>query len=412
MSYDIIKGPAILRGQAVGNDVIHTKGDIKVVIEQPTMGIGTDSADQLGTRLLDVIHRISFQPSGRWSEAQSLLTSIASKQKGTKMMAPVTGTISGIADGGGGLLTLTLSAAKTVYKGQYVQITGASVAGYNGSYLVNADSTGTTVTVVGAYVSTSTGTLVIPPCLIIQPIAQWTTTEKIRIYQNAAMTALPSLTFAAGETLLGDCTITALYHPYLTPASPDALVRFATWTAPTEAMLTVDEGEIITAAPRVRWAAVSVDAFTVDDPADAPWKNFSTLNGMKVSFNLSTAPDSTDRRGTQNLTFLGLTVSAVATPVSYDPADEITDETVDLLLQHADGGLVRGASLYSGDGKQLLVQVQYGGDTMQFAITNATVARAAAAYGSNSARNGDLEWSSVRTLSAGVPAALYQLLGP
>jgi len=415
MSYQIIKGPALLRGQAVGDINIRTKGDIIITKKISVTAISTDDIANMDMRLEDVVHEIKFTPEGQWTTVTGLLNGAAmnpaTHYPGQKILNNVSASVTGVADATGGICTLTFSASKKLYKGQYIYLHGSSVGAYDGARLVTADSTGTTATVVMTYSATATATAKIPPCLIIHPINQYAETEGIIIYQNAGITGLPEMTFAANATVLGEVTVSAVYHPYLTASDAESLLRRATWAAPVSTVLDdLDASLIFTHAPRLRYAEYDANEFTGTDSAAAPWADFRSLEGMKVTLSMGLVADKTDYRGTQNWTFTGLSLVATATPVSGVATDEITDDTIQALLRQQDDGadgLMRGVSLKPTTPLELLIAVEDSSGTYKLRIPHAVVTGAAAGFGTNAPRNGALQWTATRKVTAGVQNALY-----
>lgn len=420
MAYQIIKGPALLRGQAVGNKNIRTKGDIRINRRIESLSISTDDVTDLDRRLTDVIHEVSFTPEGMWLSLEGLLTRPATMYNGEKVLKPAGVNITAVADGTGGKCNLTVNTSVTVYKGQYVTIATSSVAGYVGTWLVDADSAGTTVSVVMAYSETATGTLKVPPCLIIHPINQYAENEGILIYQYAGVTKIPDVTVSTTETLLGETTVSCIYHPYRTAANVESLVRRAAWAAVASTVMDdLDPANILTLAPRMRFAQPSVNEFTVDDPAAAPWKDFRTLAGCKLSFTYNTEADVTDEKGAINWTFGGLSVAATFIPQpATNATDEIHDGTIQELMNQqysavaSAPGVLRGQSLLPpGDSvpRELAILLDGTSESWIIRIPRMQVTGANAAFGTKAPRNGELTLSSTRKLTSGAPDALFTL---
>lgn len=410
MSFEIIKGPCILRGHAVGNVTIFTKGAVTVQKRRALTVIGTDHIPNVDQRLDTVIHEIKFTPAGMWADIGALLTPAADYYAGQKVLNNLSTTISGAASGGAGLTTLTLSAAKTVYKGQYITLTGMSVSGYNGSWLVTADSSGTSVTVSMNYSASATGTIYIPPCLIIHPIRQYAGSEAITIYQNAGITGLPNLNFAAGESILGETTISAVYHPFRTAEDANSLVNQASWSAPSSGLLDdYDVLQVLTSPPRLRYGAHDSNEFTGSDTLGAPWQDFRTAAGLRGTFNLSLQEDKTDHRGIINWTILDVGLSFTGTPHAGVATDEITDQTIQALLREQDDGadgIMRGVSLRPSTTKELLININGNGAYMM-RIPSAVVSAAGNAWGAQVNRVSDLTWQAIRGVTTGSPASLF-----
>ncbi len=409
---EIIRGPAWIYGSAVGNMPFYTQNDITIRKPVATFGIATDQhGPDIDIRQKDVIHQISFTPSGTWAEAQALLTPAADWYQGRKVLRRTAASITAVANSSGNS-AVTFSGAVNLYKGQYITILTSSVGGYVGTWLVHEVTDTTHAVLVMTYSATATGTVEIPNCLIIHPTHEFAGSglEKIHIYQNAGITALPDLTFSSTERLLGAVTVSAVAHPYLSPIDTgESIVRAAAWSViSTAAVGGGDAGDalsdfaaewILTAPPRVRFAEPSVDAFDTGDTAPAPWKDFRTMSGVKVGFNLTLEADETDYRGTTNWTFAGLTAQVTLTPVGSTMTDS---EVQNMLEQQKNGsiaGRMRGQSLSSVETRELLILIEPPGLGYLFRLPKAVLSGANAAHGTKVPRSGELTFNSVRPLN-------------
>lgn len=402
----VIKGPALVYGQAVGSEVFYTKGDITINKRMPMLGVGTDQHGVVDQRLDDVIHEISFTPEGAWSKAEVLLGGMSTLRMGAKLINFTSASITAAADGGSGTTDLTLSGATTVHVGQYVTISTSSVSGYEGTWLVTAVDDSTHITVAMTYSATATGTLKVPPCLIIHPLQNWSGSDKILIYQYAGVTQYPSLRLAGSDTCMGEMTVSALYQPYLSATDVDSLVRYETYAAPGGTLIdNIDVTEIFTAPPTIRYAAAG--------NTDAPWGDgsVSTLDGVNVEFSMALDADKTDLHGTNNFTIGAVGCVATFTPVGEQMTDAVIQAKLMQMEHSAVEGVRRGARL--GTSTNLQFEAKWlGADGVTpyyFIMLRAALGDTATMFGSAAARNGALSAVAVRTLSSGTPLALFQV---
>lgn len=399
----VIKGPAIIRGQAVNNRNIFTKGSVTINKRMAMTPVGTDQHGVIDQRLEDVIHEISFTPSGRWAgEAEFLLPPLGIKYPGQKLIEETSVNITAVADGGSGECDLTLGSAATVYEGQYVTISASSVNGYVGTWRVASVTDSTHISIVMTYSAGATGTLKVPPCLIIHPLRNWSGSDTIHIYQWAGITKYPDLTLNGKDTLLSEMTVTALYLPYRSAEDTDSVVRYHTWSAPTSGMLDdMDVTDIHTLPPKISYAT--------DGDTSAPWGEFYTLDGLKVSFSMGLDADKTDTAGTTNFTIGAVGCVAVCSPVGEGMSDEIIQRKLQQMEYSGTNGVRRGGRLGTATDHIFIAEIVAAGGTYQFSMPRAVIGDAAAAFGSATPRNGAVAFTAVRTLDAGDLVALFSL---
>lgn len=398
----VIKGPALLRGQAINNVNVFTKGNITITKRMAMTGIGSDQHGVLDQRLEDVIHEISFTPSGRWAEVEGLFATsgLAVKYPGQKLMENTSVSITAVVDGGSGECDLTLGAATTVYEGQYVTISSSTEASYEGTWRVASVVDTTHINVVMTYAAGATGTLLVPPCLLIHPLKNWSGTDTIHIYQFAAITKYPDLMLNGKDTPLGEMTVTALYHPYRTAEDVDSIVRFHTWTAPASGVLDdMDATTIWTAPPTCKFAESGDTA--------APWGAFYTIDGARFAFSMGLDADRTDVAGTTNFTIGSVGCVASCTPVGEGMSDEIIQRKLKQMEYSGTNGVRRGGRLSAATALEFKATVVVGATTYTVRIPRAVIGDAAASFGSASPRNGAVNFTGVRNLSAGALSELF-----
>lgn len=406
----IIKGPCRITGHAVSNLVIETKGDVVITKKRDAFDVGTDQAGVLDKRLKSVVHEISFTPSGTIAVAEGILEPYMNKGQGTKVLINDSSPFTVIATNSGGTRSnFTHDGTAVYYAGQMVKV-ASGTAHYVGTFEVVQVIDSTHVVLAISFTATATGTITVPPCLVIHPLIDQG--DDIVVYQNCGVTKLPDLNLASTETLLGEMTLSALYHPYL-DSSDAGLVNRLTWAAPAGAMASYTDGsDIVTAPPRCRYGAFSTDAFTGADPLAAPWNDFCTLNGAKLAWNLTLNADETDCCGIVNWTYAGVSCQATLTPVG----SLMTDEAIDIILEEGPDavaltlGLVRGQSLQRTQ-RELLFLLEWEASAWMVSLRNAVVTGGKNAFGANAPRTGELTFAAVRRVSTGAlqPLATFSI---
>jgi hypothetical protein len=209
-------------------------------------------------------------------------------------------------------------------------------------------------------------------------------------------------------------TFTAIYHRKLEATDVDAIVDYRTWSAPAAGDL--DDfypDRIWTAPPKLRYGAVSANAWTALDPVAAPWNDFCTANGAVVNINLATADHVVDTCGLVDIKYTDLTVTVTAQPVG----DLMTDEEIQKVLLQQDMGASlegrrRGQSMKAATPMQLWLRMENGGDYLDVKLPSTSVSAGSANYGTTIMRNGDLTWQSLRTFSGGVRQSLFSIDEP
>lgn len=413
----VISGPCLVgwRGRWY-----RSKGDVTINKETTLSAVTVDSAGITDQRVDLVRHTIQFTPSGMWSDISLLLQNFGidtEYQPGQSLFKWATTAITGYATAdAGAATTVTIGSTTGFVVGQYVTISGCSTATYNGTWRIEAVTSSTQLKLAVAYTTdpTTDGSLSYSDALVIHPLFESGGTEKIITFQNVALTGLPNLTFNATETQVGQVTFTAIYHRKLEAVDVDALVDYRTWSAPISNQL--DDfvpDEIWTSPPKLRYGAVSANAWTSSDPVAAPWNDFCTANGAVLTLNLSTADHVVDRCGLVDIKYTDLTATATAQPVG----ELMTDEEIQKVLLQQDMGASyegrrRGQSMKAATAMQLWLRIENDGDNLDIKLPSTSISAASANYGTTTMRNGDLTWQSLRTFSSGVRQPLFSIDEP
>jgi hypothetical protein len=393
-----------------------------VVINKETTltPVTVDSAGITDQRVNLVRHTIQFTPSGMWDDISLLLNNFGvdtEYQPGQSLFKWSSTAITGYATAdAGAATTITIGSTVGYVVGQYVTISGCSTATYNGTWRIEAVTSATQLKLAVAYTvdPTTDGSLFSSDTLVIHPLFESGGAEKIITFQNVALTGLPTLTFSATQTQVGQVTFTAIYHRKLEATDVDAIVDYRTWSAPAAGDLDdFDPDRIWTAPPKLRYGAVSANAWTALDPVAAPWNDFCTANGAVVNINLATADHVVDTCGLVDIKYTDLTVTVTAQPVG----ELMTDEEIQKVLLQQDMGASlegrrRGQSMKAATPMQLWLRMENGGDYLDVKLRSTSVSAGSANYGTTVMRNGDLTWQSLRTFSGGVRQSLFSIDSP
>jgi hypothetical protein len=413
----VISGPALVgwRGHW-----FRSQGDVTINKETTLTPVTVDSAGITDQRVNLVRHTVQFTPSGMWDDIALLLENFGvdnEYQPGQSLFRWSSTAITGYATAdAGAATTITIGSTVGYVVGQYVTISGCSTATYNGTWRIEAVTSSTQLKLAVAYTvdPTTDGSLFSSDTLVVHPLFESGGSEKIITFQNVALTGLPTLTFSATQTQVGQITFTAIYHRKLEAVDVDALVDYRAWSAPAAGNLDdFDPDRIWTAPPKLRYGAVSANAWTALDPVAAPWNDFCTANGAVVNINLATADHVVDTCGLVDIKYTDLTVTVTAQPVG----DLMTDEEIQKVLLQQDMGASlegrrRGQSMKAATPMQLWLRMENGGDYLDVKLPSTSVSAGSANYGTTVMRNGDLTWQSLRTFSGGVRQSLFSIDEP
>jgi hypothetical protein len=413
----VISGPCGIRWRG---RFYRSQGDVVINKETTLTPVTVDSAGITDQRVNLVRHTIQFTPSGMWDDISLLLNNFGvdtEYQPGQSLFKWSSTAITGYATAdAGAATTITIGSTVGYVVGQYVTISGCSTATYNGTWRIEAVTSATQLKLAVAYTvdPTTDGSLFSSDTLVIHPLFESGGAEKIITFQNVALTGLPTLTFSATQTQVGQVTFTAIYHRKLEATDVDAIVDYRTWSAPAAGDLDdFDPDRIWTAPPKLRYGAVSANAWTALDPVAAPWNDFCTANGAVVNINLATADHVVDTCGLVDIKYTDLTVTVTAQPVG----ELMTDEEIQKVLLQQDMGASlegrrRGQSMKAATPMQLWLRMENGGDYLDVKLRSTSVSAGSANYGTTVMRNGDLTWQSLRTFSGGVRQSLFSIDSP
>lgn len=373
----ILRGPAIIQYQG---QTFYSQGDIAIEFVQETFGINVANFGKVDDRVNNVFHRISFVPSGRW-HALSILY-------------PFT-----------------------------TAIIGSSVFGSD------------------------------------KPLTIWTRDGKKRVYTSAAVTKMPDLTLASTKTLHGEVQFTCLHgedmdryaanslytdtleaypgdtgfsaaeiltQPYalqwgaqfnFTAAATDVItanghglhvgtrLRFTTTTTLPAGLVAATDYYVIEVTENTFKVSATpgggpvdiTDAGTGTHTATQPaWHNFTTKDGVVVSFNLQLTPEDNDHKGVYDYTFQSLEVTARLQPEGPMPGDVLA------ALLHQGPGALRGRSLGSG-----AADLNISASGVYVRLYNAALITGREAYGGSARRVGPVEYRSTRSITDGAADPLF-----
>lgn len=201
------------------------------------------------------------------------------------------------------------------------------------------------------------------------------------------LTGLEPVTFhAAGILKMPDIFISATKTTF-GPISIGAILKNSTdWTDAAARLTTAATGDvpvvgdfdltmIPTYAARIKWGDVS------------PWSVLQSREGVAISFDMQTEPDSTDEDGIVDYILSGMSAKATFSPMGCNVQQMIAK----LAVQGS--GVMRGASL-AGRAMQLEVESAVAGG-LKVTIPKAALKSAPMLYGPKSPRFGDVELISL-----------------
>lgn len=204
-------------------------------------------------------------------------------------------------------------------------------------------------------------------------------------FKNACVSALPSLTFRATETILGEVEFMVLGMNDTDWSTADSLIAVGSAAAADVSAFSLPD--IITKGYEAAWAATGLTTFAA----------FEGKEGFKVDFNYQTDPIEIDSVGIIDYRFKGVDVTVTCIPVGPSEADAI----VALGIQGA--GMKRGAAPTS-----LADFIIKDGETEAtvFTAKNMNLSNAEIGYGQR-LRHGNFTWKSNRIVSGTSIAAPF-----
>lgn len=202
-------------------------------------------------------------------------------------------------------------------------------------------------------------------------------------YKRAAVTKMPDIHFGTVAPLFGQVTLQTFGDP--TVEWSDA-AKHAVIAAMDFDDNSFDPGDIVTQPYSLAWGA------------ESPWNDFSTENGVDVSFDLATAPVRVDNDGTVDLTLENLVVTAKFAPVGVSEADILS------LLKIQGDGVARGLSLGNINSNSLVIA----GTGVHFTIYRAAPIAGPTRFGRTILRAGEVAMISTRQYVAGALQPLFR----
>ena len=198
---------------------------------------------------------------------------------------------------------------------------------------------------------------------------------------RAAVTQMPSINFGATRTLMGEVQFTAVLSDgadWGTPASN----LYASIAAGSDNSF--NPAQLITQSYVGSWGA------------SAPFNSFETREGFDLSFSLNTQPDSIDSVGTLDHIFTGLEAA-----VSCVPAGVSAMAILSAMLLQSDS--VKRGGRPPGHAFSIT------GDGVGVTLTDAMLTTNRLAYGAVTPRQGQVNFVTRRTFTAGAIQPLFSL---
>jgi hypothetical protein len=201
------------------------------------------------------------------------------------------------------------------------------------------------------------------------------------VVHAAAVTSMPSIRLAVDQTIWGSVTFTGICKNNTAASAAAAYYTESAVTYPGDADF--DVADILTAPPVATWGA------------SAPWSSFLSESGWTIDFDLQLAEQKVDGIGTVDMKFQSLAVTAKAIPVGPTAAELLTKLAPAVAL---------GTSVASASD---LVIGANGTGNAEVTLTNAALVDGGLAFGAQSKRLSECTWIATRTITAGVPDALF-----
>lgn len=223
--------------------------------------------------------------------------------------------------------------------------------------------------------------------LLIQTLAGTLITLK-----SAAITKMPDLELSATKTAIGSVTFTGIGAD--NTDWNDASNLFTMGASGASAFTDADLGtlvltEIMTVGYKATWGG------------SAPWVNFNSSNGFRVSFDMGLRPIETDELGTVDMIFADLNVSASCMPLGVTEPQLITA----IALQET--STKRGGSLAAA-GTTLTISGYATGDP-SVTLSKAAIKQTGMAFGAATPRVSGTSFVATRTFTSGVPDPLFTI---
>lgn len=379
----LIGGPCLC---GTDGSSFRSKGDVKVELALETFDVAVDLYGPVDQRVANQPMKIRFTPEGRIADLSVLFPYFSAAigsfvtpryECGAVVAAADTIAVSAtslpagtpVSFGTTDTMPAGLTAATVVYL-------GANSGGVRKVYDTAAKAiTGSTDQI--DLTDTGSGDLAF---VVTKPLTITGNDGKTIVFHNVAVTKMPTIKFAATETLWGEVEFTA--YPKNGVAWTDSAAFFTTGTA-AFADSGFDPADIITQPHTLTWGA-------------APWAGLFTKEGITVETNLTLSDVTDDASGVVTQRIDAISVTAKAQPLGPSLAQLMTA----LALQGASA--TRGRSLAGDD---LVIE----GTGMYAKLTAAALVGGPAQWARNLDRIGELEWRATRTFTAGVADPLFYI---
>lgn len=383
----VFGGPAIVtyRGQT-----FYSKSDITLDLAPELFPIVVDPYAQIDERVRAQPVKVRFQPAGEW-KSLAVLFAYATINFGD-LVTPVRGLLdvnlnqvnvpnhqlqsgdAGFVTNVGGALPTGLTAG-VLY---YVHYVSADAITFH-TTRANAIS-GASPVAITAHSGSGTSRLVINNPLTIQTFDS--SNGKLITLFNAAVTKMPDINATAQATLLEELEFEAFLVDGTAPGDANSLYSIA--TSPYTGDTNFNPTNILTQPIACSWGAV------------APFSNFYTKNGVRISFALSLQPVDIDGYGIVSKRISDLIVTARCQPINMQEADLAT------ALQLQGSGAAIGRSL-AANGNNLNLSAA----GFYARLFNAGLRGGPEIFARSKERIGEISFVANRSFVAGVPQQLF-----
>lgn len=380
----LIGGPCLITYRG---GTFRSKGDITLDLAIETFNVDTSILAKVDERYREHPIKLHFVPDGEWTNLsvlwpyantyfgdyvtpQRTVFSITSNQ----IYSPSNNLIAGdavVPNAYGGSIVTGLTAG-VLY---YVHPVSADAFTIHTTYALAISG----ASPIAISLGTGTTRLVVNNPLTIQ-----TQAGQLITFLNAAVVQMPEIIGSTVATAVGEVTFECFLADGQDWNGTNSL--YTQVSNPWPGDPTFNPANILTGEITAVWGA------------SAPWSQFSTKNGWRVSFAMTLTPVEVDSVGIVTRRYSGLDVTARAIPLGIQESDLQNA----LFLQGTGAG--RGKSL-SAVGTDLKLSAVAG--NLGVRIYNAALKGGPEIFSNKLDRVGELTWVATRTFNSGVPLPLF-----
>lgn len=219
--------------------------------------------------------------------------------------------------------------------------------------------------------------------LVVQePLVVYSPAHRTRItFHVAAVVGMPSLRFSAVQSI------------FSSPVRFECFGKNNQAWATANSLYTIDTAALAISAPDPD--DIPTQEYSLAWGGSSPWSAFSTREAVEVAFNLSLQEVSSDQRGLLARKISDLEVTVRAVP-------DVSESAILAALNLQGGTVGRGVDI---TGEDFVIS----GTGVHVTIYNAGLRNGPLRFNPNDPRAGQLEWASIRGITAGVADAIFRV---